>query len=525
MASGFSLGAAIGATGKFPKLKAPVVDDSAALDRKNRELQTIRRHVLADNNTYHNVLINENKDETAKFIQTLIRSEKEKDPNVLETAYGGEIALYAKRNSYLNDSKKFFDIEDQIEIAQTKKSNVFVSPGMKMLNEALKTARSREELLELYQRNPQMFADGYVEFDLNKGSDGVLIPSVLYHDKYDFTKIFNNKDVFDINDQGVIISEKKKVGKDAIEIDRYKSIPVNRAEALELKKTNPDINEETNAFDLGKDWFSKNPNAQLQYAAQLAADGKPDAQDPYAMSFDDLYNQLFNETILPNIPAKYENQDKMFNRTNVSVFVDANKKTAPTDFTVGALTANYKGKSNALVSDLSAAVSSDAGGTDVQIATNSYIVDMTSGLPAFTSTSTQKDFKISHIAIFPAITAKDTASGVTYLRPMTVEERKAADAAGTKYLMFPFAIGNQRQLNVSKVPEIGVGGYAIPLYQPDSSGRWVIPQASRKQKTTGGSPLLSQITQRSNWSDESLQNWDAAFFKIMAGIRDQDDIK
>ncbi len=91
--------------------------------------------------------------------------------------------------------------------------------------------------------------------------------------------------------------------------------------------------------------------------------------------------------------------------------------------------------------------------------------------------------------------------------------------------MFPFAIGNQRQLTVSKVPELGVGGYAIPLYQPDSSGRWVIPQASRKQKTTGGSPLLSQITQRSNWSDESLQNWDAAFFKIMAGVRDQDDIK
>jgi hypothetical protein len=523
MASGFSLGAAIGATGKFPKLKAPVVDDSAALDRKNRELQTIRRGVSADNNTYHNVFINENKDETAKFVQTILRAEKEKDPNVVETAYQGEIDLNAKRNGYKNYSKDFFEIEDKIEGARTKRSNVFVSPGMETLYEALKTAKSKEELLGIYQRNAKMFEDGYVS--LQPTSDGFVVPSVLYHDRYDFTKIFNNKDVFDINDQGVIISEKKKVGKDAIEIDRYKSIPVNRAEALELKKTNPEINESTNAFDLGKDWFSKNPYAQMQYRAQIAADGKPDALDPYAMSFDDLYNQLFNETILPNIPAKYENQDKLFNRTNVSVFVDANKKTAPTDFTVGPLTANYKGTSNALVSDLSAAVSSDAGGTDVQIATNSYIVDMTSGLPAFTSTSTQKDFKISHIAIFPAITAKDTASGVTYLRPMTVEERKAADAAGTKYLMFPFAIGNQRQLNVSKVPEIGVGGYAIPLYQPDSSGRWVIPQASRKQKTTGGSPLLSQITQRSNWSDESLQNWDAAFFKIMAGIRDQDDIK
>ncbi len=525
MASGFSLGAAIGATGKFPKLKAPVVDDSAALDRQARELQAIRSRVTVDNDAYHNVFINDNKDETVKFIQTLIRAEKEKDSNVIEKSYQGEADLKAKRNNYLNDSKYFFDIEDKIQNAQTKKSNVFVSPGMEMLYEALKTAKSKEELLGIYQRNPQMFADGYVE--PIEPSDGFILPEVLFHDRYDFTKIFNDPTVLDLKTQGVIISEKKTTSKEGIEIDRYISIPATRAEALELKKTNPDVKEDTNAFDLGKDWFTKNPNAQLQYRAQLASDGKPDALDPYAMTFDDLYNQLFNETILPNIPAKYENQDKLFNRTNVSVFVDANKKTAPTDFTVGPLTANYKRTSNALVSDLSAAVSSDAGGTDVQIATNSYIVDMARGVPAFTSESVQKDFKISHIAIFPAITAKYTENGkeVTYLRPMTVEERKAADAAGTKYLMFPFAIGNQRQLNVSKVPEIGVGGYAIPLYQPDSSGRWVIPQASRKQKTTGGSPLLSQITQRSNWSDESLQNWDAAFFKIMAGVRDQDDIK
>ena len=91
--------------------------------------------------------------------------------------------------------------------------------------------------------------------------------------------------------------------------------------------------------------------------------------------------------------------------------------------------------------------------------------------------------------------------------------------------MYPFAIGNQRSLSVSKAPEVGVAGYAIPLYEPDTQGKWIVPQDSRKVKTTGGSPLLSQIVQRNKWDEASQANWDEAFFKIMNGVRDENDIK
>lgn len=521
MASGFSLGAAIGATGKFPKLKAPEID-SASSDRQARELSAVRNRVTVDNTRYHKIFIDENKEATAKFVQAILNAEKTKDPAVIDLTYSGELDLAAKRNNYQNYSMQFFEIENKVENAQNKKSNDYVSPGMEALYEALRTSTNKEQLLEKYQKNPQMFADGYVS--LEKTDDGFVVPKVLFHEKYDFTKVFHKGDVFDLKNNGVVISETKKTTKEGREIDRYISIPANRAEALELKKTNPNINENANAFDLGKDWFSKNPNAQMQYRAQLASDGKPDALDPYKMNFDDLYNQLYAETILPNIPAKYENKDSLFTRNSFAITVNTNQKVAPTDFTVGTMTANYNGKVNGLKTDLSASVSSEPDGTLAQIPTNAYIVSLDNAKPAFTGTA-QKDFKINRIAILPAIKAKDVTTGVVYLRPITADEKAALDKAGTKYLMYPFAIGNQRQLSVSKAPDVGVSSYAIPLYEPDANGKWIVPKESRKVKTTGGSPLLSQIVARNKWDEASQQNWDEAFYRLMEGVRDEDDIR
>ena len=65
MASAFSLGAAIGATGKFPKLKQSNVDE-AKLDRKAKELAAIRSRITTDQNKFHNAFIEEETQETAK---------------------------------------------------------------------------------------------------------------------------------------------------------------------------------------------------------------------------------------------------------------------------------------------------------------------------------------------------------------------------------------------------------------------------------------------------------------------------
>lgn len=522
MASGFSLGAAIGATGKFPKLKTAEID-SGASDRQARELAAIRSRVTADDTKYHNVFIKENEDANAAFIQSMIQSEKMKDPDVVSKVYLGENKLKSTRNEFLLASKYFFDIENKIEDAKNQKTVEYISPSMETLYKALKESKSKEELYNRYIKNPEMFADGYVTMD--KLPDGYVVPKVNFHNKYDFPTLFSKgSKVFNLSEKGVVITEQTTTTKEGRQVDRYISIPANREEALELKKTNPNVNEKANAFDLGKEWFVKEPDAQKQYRSQLANDGKPDALDPYAMTFDQLYDQLYKESILPNIPAKYENKDTLFTRNSFVVNVNNTKEVAPTDFTVGPLTANYNGKSNGLKTDLSASVSSEADGTLAQIPSNSYIISLDNAKPAFSGTA-QKDFKINRIAILPAIKAKDAATGVVFLRPITSDEQAALDAAGTKYLMYPFAIGNQRQLNVGKAPDVGVNGYAIPLYEPDKNGRWIVPKESRKVKTTGGSPLLSQIVQRNKWDKASQQNWDDAFFTMMAGVRDEDDIK
>jgi len=523
MASGFSLGAAIGATGKFPKLKTAEID-SGASDRQARELAAVRSRVTADNTKYHNVFINENKDETTKFIVSMIQSEKMKDPEVVSKIYTGESDLIAKRNEYLLASKYFFDLENKIEDAKNQKTVEYVSPSMETLYEALKESKSKEELYDRYIKNPEMFADGYVTME--KLPDGYVVPKVNFHNKYDFPTLFSKgSKVFNLSEKGVVITETTTTTKEGRQVDRYISIPKDRQEALELKKTNPNVKVEANAFDLGKEWFVKEPDAQKQYRSQLANDGKPDALDPYAMTFDQLYDQLYKESILPNIPAKYENKDALFTRTIVNV-TNTTEKTAPTDFVVGTMTSNYMTNADntpgSFTSELSAPVADDPEGKAVQIPSNQFIINM-DGKPGFINDTTQKTMKISRIAILAAIQKEDATTKKKYLRPMTDEERASYDAAGKKYLMYPFAFGNLQELSVAAVPQLGAETYIIPLFEPDRSGRWVVPNVARNGSSKKGSLILSQITKR-DWDPQTQKNWNKAFFEMMGGVVDQNDV-
>ena len=218
MASGFSLGAAIGATGKFPKLKPPTIDTDAA-DKEARELQAVRNRVTVDNSKYHKVFIDENKNDTANFVQSLLQSERTKDPSVIDKTYNGEIELNARRNNYQNYSKQFFEIEERVENAQSKRTGEYISPGIKALYDALKTSNNKEELFDRFQKNPQMFADGYVEVE--RTADGFVVPKVLFHEQFDFTKTFHKGDVFDLRNNGVIIEEKKTTTKEGRAVERY----------------------------------------------------------------------------------------------------------------------------------------------------------------------------------------------------------------------------------------------------------------------------------------------------------------
>jgi hypothetical protein len=521
MASGFSLGAAIGATGKFPKLKINQVEDETGKKTQD-ELQRIRNSFTLDKNKYHNIYVDQNKNLLDQSVRDLLQAEQSRDPNVIEKAYNIRNNINASQNKFQNLSETLFDFETTVENIKGKKSDLFFSPSLEKAYEIIKSSANEQDMFQKFSKDPTLFADGYFGFE--QTPNGVTIKP-RFADRIDFEKVFSKGDVYKLNENGVLMSEKTDPSAKGQTIRRFYSIPANRQEALELKKTDPNIKEELNAYDMGKAWFQTTPEAQSQYRSYLYHQrGQKDALDPTKMTTDQLYENLYDEIVSKNIPVKYENRDQMERRTVINIRNQMGQEVAPTDFTVGPMTSNYKGETNSLYTEYSASVSSEADGTLAQIPTNAYIVSLDSGEPAF-STTAQQDFTINRVAIFPAVQARDKKTGQLFLKPLTKAEKEDADKKGIKYLNYPFALGNTRQLNVSKAPNVGVSGYVIPLYEPDKDGKWIVPQESRKVKTTGGSPLLSQVTQRNKWDEATRANWDQAFFKIMKQVKDQNDIK
>jgi hypothetical protein len=146
---------------------------------------------------------------------------------------------------------------------------------------------------------------------------------------------------------------------------------------------------------------------------------------------------------------------------------------------------------------------------------------MNTGTPEFTTTA-MKDFYINRVAVLPCYKAMDETTKKTVLVPATDEEKKKLEASGD-LMYFPFAIGNTQPLKVGEAPEIGKFSYAIPLYEPNEKGQWVIPKESRKVKTTGGSPTLSQIINRNKWDEDTQANWDNSYFTLMSKVVDELD--
>jgi hypothetical protein len=182
---------------------------------------------------------------------------------------------------------------------------------------------------------------------------------------------------------------------------------------------------------------------------------------------------------------------------------------------------NYKGKANGLSTDFASSVSSDPAGTQVQLPTNRYMINMDTGSPEFTTTA-MKDFYINRVAVLPAQKMMDASTGKTVLVPVDRDEKKLLEASGD-LIYFPFAVGNTQPLRIGTAPEIGKFSYAIPLYEPNANGQWVIPKEYRKIKTTGGSPTLSQITSRNKWDEQTQVNWDNAYFDLMSKVVDEVD--
>ena len=518
MASAFSLGAAIGATGKFPKIKQPEQDTSAN-DRVARELQNIRQGLTVDKNKYHNVYINQAADDQQKAIFELMNAERNKDPERVSIAYNIDGELQRKRNFLQVLSKDLFDIEEESETAAQR--GKYVPKYFQDLRAITKSAKSEDDLFKRLQENPEFFKDGYLQLEV--GADGLrrIIPSL--RPKVDFEKILSSNLVFDLEDHGVIIKEERNITDKERRIERYKSIPMNKEEAMELQKTEPTIKPENNAYDLGKKWFLSNADAQQQYKSMLyETDRLPDG-DPAETNPEELYKYFYKDYVVTNIPAKYENKDTPVPRYITNINVDTNQKVAPTTFSMGTFSTNYLGNDE-LFTEYGISASKEADGVQVELPQTPFIISLDTGKPEFRGTAT-KNMTIARIGVFPATRGKDPATGKIILVPLTKKQKSEYEAQGKKYLMYPFALAVDKPLEIGVMPDLSKAAYAIPLYEPDANGNFIIPQDIRQAKNGKGSPLLSQIITRGKWDEESQSNWNKSFFSMMGGVKDQNDIK
>ena len=200
----FSLGAAIGATGKFPKLKInKIEDETGAL--ADKELASIRDNISVDRNKYHNVFIDENKDLTVGLIRTILKAEKSRDPARVEISHVGKEVLKAKRDNLALQSADLFDIEDKVQEGDMGTAREYIPPSLKKFVKISKSATSQEDLARRLKENPDVFVDGYL--DPTPTPDGLRRYSAILHNNYDFEKILGSNDIFNLSRDGQMIKE------------------------------------------------------------------------------------------------------------------------------------------------------------------------------------------------------------------------------------------------------------------------------------------------------------------------------
>jgi hypothetical protein len=519
MSSGFSLGAAIGATGKFPKIKV-AAEDEGKKDRTAKELAAIKSSLTLGDDLYHNVYVGKMAEQSGDMIQQIIESERNRDPDIVSRAYKMQNNFQKERNYAKNQSQHLFTLQKKLE--NLDKDNQFApKPVQDEFLPMLRNATSEEQVFGFLKENPRLFKDGYLR--INPNEDGLKGVEVITHDKVDFDDLINDTKLFS-RSHLVKINETKNTTDKERTIDRYFSIPRDRLEAQELAKTDNTVTISNNAFDLGKAWFTSRPNVMRQYKSTLYENNQLKDGDPAETDVDELYRMFYRDHIVRAIPKKYENKDQVLPRYQTNVYVNNAQQVAPTSFSVGQTRVAYRGDKQ-LFSPNTVYVSREADGIELQNASNLYAVSLDTGVPDLAGTAT-KNFKVSTISLFPCIvTEYTTPTGATrkVLTLLDEDQKKTKDQNGEVYMMMPFAIGTSKSLEIGTLPDVGKRTYAIPLYEPNEEGKFVIPNDIRQAKTIKGSPLLDQIVQRNKWDEMSLSNWTSSYLDVMKGVVDQND--
>ena len=506
----FSLGAAIGATGKAPRLKVPSGDTDQRIDKN---LDRIRQQIALNKKIYHNAYLNDAKDLTTNYISKLASLEKSKDPNIVEQADYGLINWDTETDRMVLKSKVLFDIENFVK--QPGKN--YLSPSIDKAYSIIKGAKNESEMLKKFQENPDVFADGYINVSPETGFLEFSPKPFI-----DISDYIQNK-LFDINTQGVEISEvvEQVAGTKGKTLSQEKvfSIPFNAEEARLLKKNNPSLRltEKDNAYEIGKQWFLSSPDVRAQYFSEKywsSADAAT-RNELLAQGTEGLYEYFYNEKIKPNVPKKSIDKNLFLGtRTNITVN-NTGQNAAPTTFQVASMVLNFKNKPNALRTEKMVSVASASGGTQIRIPKNRSILSMKTGYPAFDDVA-ETNFYASHIGVFPTKKTKDPKTGQIFLRVIETDEVNQAAAAGEPIMYLPWALASQNQFAVAAAPQVGVESYLVPLYYPEENGDVII--GADKQ-----SVVLDDLTRRAKWNEADLKNWNKAYSNIRGSIRDQNN--
>lgn len=508
----FSLGAAIGATGKFPKYIAPKPQETTSPEQE-QELARLRQMVAADKTKYHNMYANDVKNKTAQFFSSFFDMKRNRDPNIVEKTYSNWNDWNTDTQVILNKSNRLFGIEKFA--TQGSAQGKYVPNSISKFGELIRNSRSEDEFMQKIQKNPEVFFDGYITVDQNTGEINYEEQDVIDFGKYLKDNVLTkNKAVLEtISSKDIGPNQKQRL--------EIRTIPTNAEEAEATKQflikngASADIKVD-NAYDLGKSWFDSNKDVRTQYRSRKYEAGNADILNKTPAQ---LYDEFYKDYVLPNIPA-YDKLTEAYTGPRTIVNVATGQEGGAAVYQVQDKKTMNFGKGQ-LESIGTSVLAKNTEGNTIQYAANPFIIDVASGDPAFKDGKTGAfEYSISTLNIFP--TAFDKNGN---MKPMTTAEEITNRAKGVKIRYVPWIEARTKSLNIGAVPTAGVDTHLIPAFEPKfENGKWKIRIPKNERGVVTGSAILSALLNKQNLRGPEYDSWMNAYKKVMEKVVDDTDL-
>lgn len=513
----FSLGAAIGATGRFPRYTAPTPQKDEYAKEAQEELRNLRNRVSIDKKKYHRIYEDPVKDMTIDFYNNASRDILSRDPGAMNSAFERYANWDAETNKYVARSESLKALENYADLGRTV--GKFVPNSVIKARNLINQAKNEEDLLNKIQENKDIFLTGYVTADPTTG-----MITAFQEDAIPFDQVMQ-KTILTKDKANVLNLEKTTEGNIAREYKRY-TIPADKAELAKMKGTmrqlvGSDPGEIETAYDLGWKYFSNNPTAQKQYRALKFDQGDDTVMN---QSPQQLYDGFYKDYVVPNIP-NYDESKQTYVGLRTSVYVGGGAQVAPTKFQIAQNEPiNYGGTSN--VAKVSAVLSKDPDGTDIDYSKNIGVIRQNNLKGAFGPTqSGALKLKVSRLYVLPS--GYDTDIGA--YRPLNKTQLDNAIASGNKPLYLPWA-------SASAYPDVAMAGYAsvgqesywIPVFNPtvvDGKTRMIITPQQRQGNNLEGSNILNALFLNQKLDPTEKASWTQTYQNLMKQVVDSNDIK